>query len=681
MSRLPEESSLHTEVAGSASPDAFGPFRVLHQIGAGALGPVFRAYEPERDRLVAVKVFRLDLPPERVHQLVGEFERLIEVGLRHPAIAAPVATGLDGVVAYLAQNYFSGDSLDIVIRERGPLPLAEALPVARQLAQALDSAAERLVEHGALHPRDVLISSEGTRIVGLGITRALERIGAAVPIRRPYTAPERVEGAAWDHRADIFSLAAVLYEMLWGRRVVGTGLQAIDAMTPLPGTHLTALQAVFSRALAEQAIDRFATATEFIESLERAVGAETTAPEPGRLRVVESPRAAPAAELLLPLEDDIALVEPERPEHELPEPVLQLHEPDSVLPIPVEPPESLHLLEPLELLEPPEPLEPLEPLKPVERSFRPSEPAKAPEPTPLFLASTPAFSPSPPASSSSLVWPIGLACMVGLAIGFGVGYTVGIRDRATVSQATGERAAAPAAPAAVVPPRDFTETTVGAQPAAAPKAGSDARLPPEEAPVVPFSGRVVVQSMPAGARVFVDGRDRGSTPATVTDLGRGEHRLRIVRDGYTAAERRIVLSAARPSQTLTVPLAKVPGIERRATPPAQVRPVAPKPSSDTGLASPKTGARPSAEAGPVSPKPTATAVADVGSLLIESRPTGANVFMDGRAVGRTPVNLPDVKAGDHAVRLELTGHRQWTTSFKVMGGTPNRIGASLEKID
>ncbi len=316
---------------------------------------MFRAYEPERDRLVAVKVFRLDLPPERVHQLVGEFERLIDVGLRHPAIAAPVATGLDGVVAYLAQNYFSGDSLDIVIRERGPLPLAEALPVARQLAQALDSAAERLVEHGALHPRDVLLSSEGTRIVGLGITRALERIGAAVPIRRPYTAPERVEGAAWDHRADIFSLAAVIHEMLWARRVVGTGLEAVDAMTPLPGTHLTALQAVFSRALAEQAIDRFATATEFVESLERAVGVEEAAPEPLRLRVVEPQRVAPVAELLLPLEDNIALVEPELLEPELPEPelpepllpdpVLQLHEPDSVLPTPVEPPESLELLE------------------------------------------------------------------------------------------------------------------------------------------------------------------------------------------------------------------------------------------------------------------------------------------------------------------------------------------------
>src|SRR5258706_4697216 len=209
MSRLPQESSLHTEAAGSASPDAFGPFRVLHQIGAGALGPVFRAYEPERDRLVAVKVFRLDLPPERAHQLVAEFERLIETGLDHPSITAPVATGLDGAVAYLAQDYFSGDSLDIVMRENGPSSVADALRVARQLAEALDFAVERGVEHGAIHPRDVLLSAEGTRLIGFGITRALERVGAGIPIRRPYTPPERVDGAAWDRRADVFGLAAV----------------------------------------------------------------------------------------------------------------------------------------------------------------------------------------------------------------------------------------------------------------------------------------------------------------------------------------------------------------------------------------------------------------------------------------------------------------------------------------
>jgi serine/threonine protein kinase len=639
------------------------------------LGPVFRAYEPDRDRLVAVKVFRLDLPPERVHQLVSEFERLIEAGLRHAAITTPVATGLNGVVAYLAQDYFSGDSLDIVMRENGPMPVAETLRVARQLAEGLDFAAERQVEHGALNPRDILVSPESACIVGIGVTRALEHIGAATPIRRPYTSPERVAGEAWDRRADVFSLAAVVYEMLWGRRLVGTGMQAVETMTPLNGAHLAALQAVFAGALAEQAVDRFGTAAEFVESLERAASDQTTSVEAidlagaealspsskERLRVVE-PRRADVAALLLPLED------PEDPEddveRDLPEPVIQLREPEFesepelpahaesgpgfALAEPMEPEQPLLLREPLPPREPlalREPLAPLEPLEP----RRKSDPVREPAAAPSFLTS-PALSGSS-SRSSSVVWPIGLACVVGLAIGFGVGYTVGTGDRANVVQPTAQPAAVPDAPAE----RTFTESTV-----TTPQAPVRTELPRPEsaAPVVPFSGRVVVRSTPPGARVVVDGRDRGVAPAAVSGLGQGEHRVRVLHDGYTTAERRVVLSPSQPSQALTVPLAKAP--------------VAPKPGASQTA---KT------EAAPAAPKPGSIAAADAGVLVLDSRPTGASVFVDGKSVGRTPLTLSETKAGDHTVRFELDEHRPWTASIKVIGGTTNRVGGSLEKID
>src|SRR5437773_10161685 len=91
-------SSLHTDAAGAAPPDAFGPFRVLHQIGAGTLGPVFRAYDATRERLVAVKLFKLDLPPERVHQLVAELDRIVSARLDYPSLVTPVSTGMVGVL-------------------------------------------------------------------------------------------------------------------------------------------------------------------------------------------------------------------------------------------------------------------------------------------------------------------------------------------------------------------------------------------------------------------------------------------------------------------------------------------------------------------------------------------------------------------------------------------------------
>jgi len=176
--------------------------------------------------------------------------------------------------------------------------------------------------------------------------------------------------------------------------------------------------------------------------------------------------------------------------------------------------------------------------------------------------------------------------------------------------------------------------------------------------------------MPAGARVFVDGRDRGAAPATIAGLAQGEHRVRIVRDGYTTVEQRVVLSPSQPSELLSVPLVKTPVAPNPgSSPPAKADLVTPKPGSNQPAkadAETQLGAKPSA---------------DTGVLVLDSRPMGATAFLDGRAVGRTPVMLPDVKAGDHSVRFELDQHRTWTASIKVVGGTANRVGGSLEKID
>src|SRR5262245_34436771 len=152
-------------------PEAFGPFRVLHQIGAGTLGPIFRAYEAAengRDRLVAIKVFRVDLTPEQAAALVDRLRELVEADLRHPNIAAPIAAGLEGSVPYLVQEYAVGDSLDVVLRERGPLSVQEAVPLVESLAAAIDHAAARGVHHGSLHLRDIVLSADAVRITGFG---------------------------------------------------------------------------------------------------------------------------------------------------------------------------------------------------------------------------------------------------------------------------------------------------------------------------------------------------------------------------------------------------------------------------------------------------------------------------------------------------------------------------------
>src|SRR5262245_8169329 len=291
-----QELSLHREASGAAPPDAFGPFRVLHQIGAGTSGPVFRAHDPDRDRIVAAKQFTLDLPLERLHQLVALFERLIAADLNHHAIAAPIATGLADGAVYLAQESVSAESLDHAVREYGPAPAGDAVRVATELAGALDFAAVVDILHGTLHPRDVLLSPDVTKLTGIGVARALEQIGVAPPLRGPYTAPERIAGANWDRRADIYSLAALVHDLLWGRRLTASAV-AVASLPGIAGSDMAALQSVFARALAEDPRERFDTALAFAGALKDAFKAHdvsTSAPLDARGR--------PQAESRLPFE-------------------------------------------------------------------------------------------------------------------------------------------------------------------------------------------------------------------------------------------------------------------------------------------------------------------------------------------------------------------------------------------
>jgi hypothetical protein len=255
---------------------------------------------------------------------------------------------------------------------------------------------------------------------------------------------------------------------------------------------------------------------------------------------------------------------------------------------------------------------------------------------PAFLEPPPRLAPVP---SHSSVWPIGVAAVIGLAVGFGVGYTVAIRDHAAAPSAVATPAPVNVAPAAA--PRPPVEP-----PAAKPEPPPAATAPVEQPAVPVFAGRVLVRSTPPGARVFVDGKDRGQAPVVITELARGEHRVRVLRDGYTAAERRVLLTPSQPLQSLSVPLAREPRAKGKAA---------------------------------NEQKPTVPPAAETGSLAFETRPPGATVILDGRHVGTTPLSLGDVRAGNHAVQIERDGYRTWSGSIAVKGGEQNRVTASLEK--
>jgi hypothetical protein len=238
------------------------------------------------------------------------------------------------------------------------------------------------------------------------------------------------------------------------------------------------------------------------------------------------------------------------------------------------------------------------------------------------------------------LWPVAAALMVGMALGFGGGYTVGGRHVAL------SPAPAVAAPRAITPPgREWTE---GAVTDNSPR-GEAAQPGPDATVNASKAGRLLVRSTPAGARVFVDGREQGRTPATVLDLAKGAHRLHVVHAGYAAEDRRIVVTAARSTQSVTFELKR----------PAAIAPAA---------------AKTPAASGPPTPG-TLTGAA----LSVDSRPGGARVFIDGKLVGTTPVSVPQVGAGAHAIRLERDGYHRWSSSIRIVAGEPNRVTASLDK--
>jgi hypothetical protein len=137
--------------------------------------------------------------------------------------------------------------------------------------------------------------------------------------------------------------------------------------------------------------------------------------------------------------------------------------------------------------------------------------------------------------------------------------------------------------------------------------------------------------------VTVDGKDAGVTPAVVRELAPGTHRVHVTRDGYAATDERVMISRSRPAQTLTVPLER----ERQAS--------------------------------------RGTAGGFSGSLFVDSRPSGARVFVDGKLIGTTPLSMSEVTAGEHAVRLEYDGYRRWSSSVRVVASERNRVTASLER--
>ncbi len=210
-----------------------GPYEIQSPLGAGGMGEVYRARDTRLDRTVAIKILPKELSADAARKQRFEREAKTVSCLNHPNICVLHDVGSQEGVDYLVMECVEGETLAKRL-ERGAMPLDQVLKYGEQIACALDAAHRSGVVHRDLKPGNIILAPSGAKLLDFGLAKPAAAISAATlttviptsPVTQEgtivgtfqYMSPEQIEGKEIDARSDIFSLGAVLYEMLTGQR-------------------------------------------------------------------------------------------------------------------------------------------------------------------------------------------------------------------------------------------------------------------------------------------------------------------------------------------------------------------------------------------------------------------------------------------------------------------------------
>ncbi len=299
-----------------------GPYEVTAKIGEGGMGEVYRATDSNLKRQVAIKVLPASVAADA--DRLARFQREAEVlaALNHPNIAGIYGLEKTPDFTALVMELVEGEDLSERIR-RGAIPLDEALPIAKQIAEALEAAHEQGIIHRDLKPANVKVRPDGTvKVLDFGLAKAMgpsegdgfsrrqaEAEASALQITTPamtqagmilgtaaYMSPEQAKGRSVDRRSDVWAFGAVLFEMLSGRRPfsaddVSETLAAVlmkePGWTALPATIPPTVVTVMRRCLQKNAKQRLGDMQSVRLALE---GAFETAASPATLTTAASSR-------------------------------------------------------------------------------------------------------------------------------------------------------------------------------------------------------------------------------------------------------------------------------------------------------------------------------------------------------------------------------------------------------
>jgi hypothetical protein len=480
----------------------------------------------------STRVLAVDLPRERADDVVQALRELVGRLPDHPAILPLTGVSIADGRPVVSTPPVTGDALDSALNLYGPAAVDDALPRVRQIAGALDLAAGEGLCHGALHPRDIIVSADHTWVAGLGVAGALARVGIVMPLDVRYTAPEVLASGTGTHTGDQYSLAVIAHEWMFSGAV--TPADGFLAVPSVDGLNVTAMQRALDRATDTDPAMRFGNCLEFAAALERSAGREPmleiypaerlnefppgsdpglTAPGASVFReqpVTPSGRQFGVTALVVSLIAGMAigavaiwLLGPSSADRTFDQSQMVTDEPMAQVAAPAE--------GPTEVVDPPvtpprDDLFPAPSSTPVTTDAAPAAQADAG----LLIHSTPAGAAVTVDGIPRGTTPVAVR---GLALG---------TRRVEVSRPGYQPAERQVTLTAARPSRTLDVDLVAAARVSAPPVR----------PAAPATGSLVVESLPTGAEVSVDGQPAGRTPVTLTGLTPGRRTVRIERAGY-----------------------------------------------------------------------------------------------------------------------------------------------------
>ncbi|HQR52755.1 MAG TPA: serine/threonine-protein kinase [Burkholderiales bacterium] len=265
-------------------PQRLGKYEIQGVLGKGAMGVVYKAFDPHIERLVAIKTIRRDtVEPELVDQYMARFRNEARAAGRlfHPNIVGVYEYGEHDDVAYIAMEYVEGSGLREYLGRRATFDFGLLVALMSQLLQALEFAHDRGVVHRDVKPSNLIVTGQGLlKVADFGVARidTSNLTGAGVVVGTPsYMSPEQCMGEAVDARSDLFSVGVVLYELVTGEKPFRGSVEGIaykicreDPVPPSQAASVAlpdAFDRLLAKALAKQPGERFQSARAFNDAL------------------------------------------------------------------------------------------------------------------------------------------------------------------------------------------------------------------------------------------------------------------------------------------------------------------------------------------------------------------------------------------------------------------------------